>query len=536
MYTIAKYLRISTEDIDMDGFGKFESNSIGNQRALLDDYISKMPETDVQILEMLDDGRTGTNFVRPGAQKIIEMAQSGEIQCIIVKDLSRWGRNFLEVGDFLEQKFPAWGVRFISINDMYDSALLNGTTGGIDTAFKNLIYEMYSQDLSEKVRAAKMSLAKQGKNSNAQSFYGYIKDPQDVRKFVIDEPAAKIVKRIFDLTCEGITASHIAKMLNDEGVLSPQKRKMELGSKRRWRNSEISFWYGSIISLILRDERYTGKWIYGKTRKDIVSDQKLSLVPKDDWIVVDNAIPAIISQEQYDKARVIATGRSRPKANHSKTNLIFAGKLKCSYCGKGMRATHKKDSVKYSCDTRRVTKAYGCKDFIVLEKDIYITVLAALQQRCAFADKARKDFEAKLERLTPNIESLTADISKYERLIEKTETSKMGLWEKFQTGQISAEGFQGEIEKADKQIEHHITKISHIKDKISKLEMESGQENIFVERFSRYAGLNELTREIIMEFIKEIKIFSQDKIEIVFSYGDEYYLIEKQLSAKRTKS
>ena len=130
---------------------------------------------------------------------------------------------------------------------------------------------------------------------------------------------------------------------------------------------------------------------------------------------------------------------------------------------------------------------------IILEKDIYIAVLAALQQRCAFADKARKDFDAKLVKLAPSIESLATDIAKCERLIEKTETSKMSLWEKFQTGQIFAEGFQAEIEKTDKQIEHYSIKISHTKDKISKLEMESGQENIFVERFSRHAGLKELT-------------------------------------------
>ena len=162
-YTIYKYLRISAEDIDLDGFDKFESNSIANQRALLDDFIGRMPEfAGCEVMEELDDGRSGTNFSRPGVQRLIGLAQAGKAQCIVVKDLSRWGRNYIEVGDFLEQKFPEWGVRFISLNDAYDSAMLNGATGGIDIAFRNLIYHLYSQDLSEKVRTAKASAAKSG--------------------------------------------------------------------------------------------------------------------------------------------------------------------------------------------------------------------------------------------------------------------------------------------------------------------------------------------------------------------------------------
>jgi len=250
-YTVAKYLRISAEDIDLDGFDKYESNSIANQRDLLDDFIGRIPEfAGCKIIEELDDGRTGTNFLRPGVQKLIDMAQSGKVQCIIVKDLSRWGRNYIEVGDFLEQKFPAWGVRFISLNDCYDSAKLFGATGGIDIAFRNLIYDLYSQDLSEKVRSGKISAAKRGNFSNAVPFYGYIRDPADSRKLVIDTSAAEVIKRIFELASQDFTSNQIAKILNDDNVDTAQIRKMQLGYQRRWTYGEASFWYGTIVSLI----------------------------------------------------------------------------------------------------------------------------------------------------------------------------------------------------------------------------------------------------------------------------------------------
>ena len=225
---IYKYLRISEEDIDLDGLVKYESNSIQNQRAYLDDFIKKMPEfAGCEVHEALDDGRTGTNFDRPGVQRLIELAKVGKVDCIVVKDLSRWGRSYLDVGDFLEQKFPEWGVRFISINDNYDSAAHSGATGGIDLAFKNLIYDLYSQDLSEKVRSGKDTAAKSGSITSAYPLYGYDKDKNDKRRLVVDPEDSLIVKRIFDLAKQGngvadiVLSGHVGPLRGKEGVHRP---------------------------------------------------------------------------------------------------------------------------------------------------------------------------------------------------------------------------------------------------------------------------------------------------------------------------
>jgi DNA invertase Pin-like site-specific DNA recombinase len=535
-YTIAKYLRISAEDIDLDGFDKYESNSIQNQRALLDDFIGRVPEfAGCEVIEELDDGRTGTNFSRPGVQRLIELAKKGKVQCIVVKDLSRWGRSYLEVGDYLEQIFPELGVRFISLNDAYDSATLNGGVAGIDIAFRNLIYEMYSQDLSEKVRTARISAAKSGKVTASYAFYGYIKDPKDTRKLLIDEPSADVVRRIFELAAQGNTPNQIAKMLNDEGVQTAQQRQKNLGSKRKWTNGDVNYWYGSVVSIITRDERYTGKLICGKTQVLGVGETKRKRLPKSDWIVVPGAIPAIITDEQFKAARGNIESRYYPERKQSKSTLLFSRKLKCGHCGLAMRAVRRANDVKYHCDTNTYTDGYGCSNDWAFEKDIAAAVLAALQQQILFADEARKMLETRNETLTPSIEALRGEASGLKMLTEKSKSVKMNLWEQYRNSGMSAEAFQRENEKADDQAKEYAAKIVELESEILNLESETGRENVFVERFSRQVGITELTRAIVEEFISEIKVYSADRIEVVFNFADEYEKIVALADTTKTK-
>jgi len=523
IYTIAKYLRISAEDIDLDGFDKYESNSIGNQRDLLDDFISRIPEFEgCEVIEALDDGRTGTNFARPGVQKLIELAQSGKVNCIIVKDLSRWGRNYLEVGDFLEQKFPAWGTRFIRINDMYDSAKLNGATGGIDIAFRNLIYEMYSYDLSEKVRSGKQALAKQGKHLGGYGFFGYKKDPDDRHKLIIDPESASTVKRIYELAAQGMTQNEIARQLNAEGRTTAQQSKAKQGATMRWTNGSANFWYGSMVAVILHDERYTGKLISGRHQVTEVGSKNIKAMPKEEWIVVDGAIPAIITQAEFDEVRSKMSSRFVPARKQSKSKLLFSRKLKCAYCGLSLRAVKRTHDVKYHCETAAFTDEYGCKKDWIKEDDVKKAVLAALQQQVAFADEARCMLERKVAEATPTIGKLRKEIERLKQAAEKARTAKITLWERYHLSEISGEAFQRENEKADEQAKDCESKISELERRIQELELSTGQENTFIERFSKQVGITELTRPIVEELISEIKVYSPERIEIVFNYADEY--------------
>ena len=266
----AKYIRLSAEDDGLGESGKTESNSVTNQRHLLDAFISRTPDlADTSVIEFCDDGWSGKNFERPAVQEMLAQVQEGKIQCIVVKDLSRFGRDYLTVGNYISCVFPFLGVRFIAVNDGLDS-IRPADIDSLETSFKNLLYDLYSRDLSRKVRNAKKFRAQRGDFLSRYAPYGYVKDSVDKTRLVIDFEAAETVRRIFRLAAEGQKTSQIARLLNRELVPTPMRYKQAAGcSLVRWHCiSENNFWTDAAVARILRDERYLGKTIYGKRTRD----------------------------------------------------------------------------------------------------------------------------------------------------------------------------------------------------------------------------------------------------------------------------
>ena len=257
---VAIYMRLSKEDEGRQG----ESNSITMQRALLQKYASKNFQN-YELLEFCDDGYTGTNLERPGMQRMLAMAKEGGIDCIIVKDFSRFARDYIELGSFLEQIFPFLGVRFISVNDHYDSGGGQGNSVDLDVHFKNLLYDLYSKDLSEKVRSALAIRKENGQYVSANSPFGYEKDPKDRHSLLIAEDEAEVVKRIFALTLEGYTSVEIARLFNETGVRTPVEFKIEKGNLRRVPKGEKFLWLNSTICQILKNEVYIGNIVQKKS-------------------------------------------------------------------------------------------------------------------------------------------------------------------------------------------------------------------------------------------------------------------------------
>jgi DNA invertase Pin-like site-specific DNA recombinase len=224
--TIAIYIRLSLEDGDLSSGNKMESESITNQRSMLVDYIHTSPELyGAEIMEFCDDGYSGKNFDRPGVKRLIEAARNGGVQCVLVKDLSRFGRDYITVGNYIFRVFPFLGVRFISVNDRFDSQR-KGDLDSLDTSFRTLIYDLYSRDLSRKVRSAKKNLAERGVYINPVAPYGYVKDPNDKHHLMIDPEPTKVVKRIFALVAEGKSTAQVAQTLNAEHFPTPSANKI----------------------------------------------------------------------------------------------------------------------------------------------------------------------------------------------------------------------------------------------------------------------------------------------------------------------
>ena len=306
MKTIALYMRLSNEDAH-----EGESYSIGNQRALLMDYVKSHEEFENwSVLEFYDDGYSGVSFERPGIQKLLALA-GNTVNCIIVKDFSRFSRDYIELGTYLEQIFPFMGVRFISVNDNYDSEAGSGGAGEMDISFRNLMYDLYSKDLSVKVKSSLAAKKERGQFISANCPFGYEKAPGDKHSLVVVEDEAEIVRRIFRMTAEGMTSSQIAKAFNKEGVKTPIEFRLEKGKTSRRAKGGRFAWQGSTICAILRNESYTGDMVYGKTYKEHLGGRN-RIRPRSEWRIFRNHHAPIISRELFEEVQKRPWRRKTP--------------------------------------------------------------------------------------------------------------------------------------------------------------------------------------------------------------------------------
>lgn len=287
---IALYMRLSQEDKDVDNNLKSESNSITNQRALLWQYIKNHSEFSNQdVEEYIDDGFTGTNFDRPKFHELIAAVMYGNISCVIVKDFSRLGRNYLETGNYLEKVFPMCQVRFISINDFFDSSSFKGETGVLTLEVKNLMNALYSRDISQKVTSAMNIRAAEGQYMAAFTPYGYIKDPSDKHRLIIDEVAAAVVREIFQWAADGVKKGDIAKRLNDRGEPTIIEHMNMVGvNKRSFRPKEKKLWSITTIRDTLKNEVYIGTTVWNKTRRVTTGSTRCVKNPKSEWQRIEN--------------------------------------------------------------------------------------------------------------------------------------------------------------------------------------------------------------------------------------------------------
>lgn len=294
---IAIYMRLSKTD-DRE---TAESSSITNQRILLRRFVEEN-FTDYELYEFCDDGYTGTNFRRPGIQQLLEKVKASEINCIVVKDFSRFARDYIELGSYLEQIFPFMGVRFISINDRYDSINYQGSIADIDVNFKNLLYDLYSKDLSQKVRSALSVRKEQGQYISGNSPFGYEKSPNDRHALIIACDEAEIVRKIFALALDGYTPTQIAGVLNKEHVKTPIEFKIEKGKTRREPKGERFLWSTGTVCQILKNEIYIGNIVQKKYEREFVGG-KSRLKPREEWITGCNHHEPIIDRESFDKVQ-----------------------------------------------------------------------------------------------------------------------------------------------------------------------------------------------------------------------------------------
>jgi hypothetical protein len=376
-YTIAKYIRLSSED------AKTESMSIENQRLLLDRHIASLDLPDAEVIELVDNGHSGTNFERPAVQELLRLVMSGGVNCICVKDFSRFGRNSIEAGYFLERVFPLYRVRFISVADTYDSDEHIGDAGGPGVAFKLLAHEQYSRDLSRKIKSAFDMRKRSGELVSKNGIFGYKLD--DNRRMVIDEPAAETVRRIYALALEGKTFRQIAEVMYAEKRLKPgayKQRKMRIAATD---DSEYT-WLNSAVRQILNQEQYTGMYCMNRARRVEVGSHNVINLPKEEWTRIPNHHPAIISQEDFDAVRALIDKRTRKKSDRLGAQKRYAEQMKsplkskvvCASCGHRLRISATK-SPNFNCVFTRPDPDAECNGLRISRAELETEVLRQLK-------------------------------------------------------------------------------------------------------------------------------------------------------------
>lgn len=532
LYKAALYIRLSVEDGD-----KEESNSVTNQRMLLNDFLNDNP--DIELYDTyIDDGFSGTDFERPGFEKLLEDLYSKKFNTVIVKDLSRLGRNYIEVGNYIEKIFPLFNIRFIAINDQIDSIKNPDSVNSVIVPFKNLINDEYCRDISNKIKAVLNVKMKKGEYVGAYAPYGYLKDPEDIHHLIIDEEAAKVVKLIYELTLNGLGRTAIAKKLNELGILNPtghraEELKMRIPVAEDKRNIKYS-WCSTTVRQILKNAMYCGDTIQHKGKLISYKIHKRVLLPEEEWVVVKDTHEAIIDRETFDKVQKEILGRDT-KMNSDGKISIFAGHIKCADCE---RAMSKKVASKYKGKAREyyhyMCSAYmrsggiKCSKHTIRNDELEQAVLESIKiQIGLISDIKRIKSEIENSTLLDNRKHLIEkNIGKCEEQLVIKRKLRKDSYEDWKLGNISEEEYNEYTKEYSSQIRKIEDNIDNYYKELKDLEQAS-MESDWIEHFIKYKNINSLSRELIDSLIDNIYVYENKKIKIKFKYEDEYnYLID----------
>lgn len=512
---LALYIRLSSED-ENEG----ESNSIKNQRDLLRSYLAEHVEfAQYEVLEFCDDGFSGTNFDRPAIKRLLDMVKRKEIHCILVKDFSRFGRNFIEVCDYLDQIFPFLNVRFIAVNENYDSSKSNGRSMEMDVAFKTLIYELYSRDISEKIRSVQQAKLKKGEYLCSVPPYGYTRSKEKKNSLVVDEPAAAVVRRIFQMALEGVSLTEIAITLNKARIPSPlmYRKENQTDKGRGWKVvGEQTVWTLATIKRILSDERYTGKLVSCKRAKVDISSRKTVALPKSEWIVVPGAHETLVSEEVFQRVQPNIMRKNKTGLTN-RPKHIFYGKLKCAYCNHSLQRKPIRKEPFYCCEDGKFVQNEQCKSVKLSEQALNEILRSAINAQIQLILNATSSKEWKGKEDT--VAKLQKQIKEQRAMMEKWKLAKILAYEEFCDGKIQKDEYLKRKEQYSDSIASAEAMILQWEKEIDLKKLEISRNNE-LKSYQRFASAAELTREMLEKFVEVIRIHNSGTIEIVWNFKD----------------
>lgn len=526
----ALYARLSVEDN-----GK-EADSIENQIALLESYISGCP--DLSRVELFaDNGYTGTNFHRPEFHRMMEAVQSGVIDCIVVKDLSRLGRNYIETSQFIEKICPFYGLRFIAVNDGFDTAAVTDTAQ-MSMALSNIVNDYYAKDISRKVTSALQTKMERGDYIGNYAPHGYCKDPDNKNHLVIDPEAAPVIRQIFQWRAEGVSYMGINRRLNEAGIPSPGQYRLEHGIEtNNNRKGRSVLWNKHMVTEILKNIVYIGHLAQKKGSQCLYAGIPYHITGEDEWIVAEHTHEPIISQELFEAVQKInRESAERSRANSGKyaylprEKNIFGKKLTCAECGAVMKL-HRSFSTKrdkayftFKCPTYAEHGSKGCSDVKKRKADLDVAVFSFIKAQMAVFVDMEHTLQSLPAAKTGGVEQGRAG-SKRRLLQQKLENKKSvlsGLYVDYKEGLLSRQDYLFTRERIDSAIHEIEAELAEQERAASKTRGLLTGETKWKHMVQNYQDAAELSQEMVEAFVETIKLHKDGSLEIKLNYMDEF--------------
>ena len=542
LFKVGMYLRLSQEDKVKK---ECESNSIENQRRIIKNYIDNSNDL-VFIDEYSDDGWSGTNFDRPGFQRMLNDIQNKKIDTIIVKDLSRFGRNYIEVGWFLEDTFPTLKIRFISIIDRIDSFKNPESSNSMLVNFKNLINDEYARDISRKTKSSLNTKKKKGDYVAGSVPFGYKRDINNKYHLVIDEEAANIVKIIFELAMEGKGTLEISNYLNERNIITSLQYKKMKGLKCSHNNvnfNEIDNlkWSPTAVATILRNEVYLGNTIQNKYSHVSYKIHKCQKNPEDKWTKVENTHEAIVSKDMFDYINERLFSKIVKIRSNNKYSL-FSGFLLCSDCNRGLHYQEgrkaRKDGTKlkyYVCGTNKYN-VNNCSSHIIHEDKLKDIVIKAINKQIKLVNNANDSLEIIINNKKTSVKKEVLENNKKSLMnnIEEKMKLKQNIYTDWKDNIITFEDYREYSKNYTDEISRYKESLNLIEQDLRELDSIRNYQKDLIDTFYNKGQFKELNRDMLFNFIDRIIIYEENKVDIIFKYNDIYINLLKYI--KKIKS
>lgn len=520
-YKATAYIRLSYTD-DRSS----ESDSVSNQRKLIENFVECNPDIEV-VSYKVDDGYSGIIFDRPAFKEMMQDVTNGEINCVIVKDLSRLGREYIETGRYLRRVFPAYGVRFIAITDNIDTAQ-ESSGDDLTVSVKNIMNEAYCRDISVKTRTSLDVKRRNGDFVGAFTVYGYMKSEDNKNLLIPDPYASRVVQNIFQMRLEGSSALRIANELNRLGILSPLAYKKNHGlpyAKKGYADREDCKWSATTIIRILQDETYTGTLVQGKQGTSNYKIKQMEQKPESEWIRIPDAHEPLITKQDFDLVQRIRglDTRTSPKQD---TVYLFSGVLICGCCGSRMtRKTNRVNGKEYHYYYCPTGKKHGCANPVMLKESklidcvqeslkAYIRNVASLETLLSSIDQSSINQALAKE--------YTSHITENERRLEHTLACKSRLYENLVEGLITKEEYASYKVKFTRQAEEIKASIAALKEKLMDVLENRSERNRWITHFTQFESMETLDRKALIHMVQSIRVQGKNELDIRFNYKDEY--------------